>query len=95
MQGWGQLFNQGILIVLLLIFNGGGNAPYGKTATQWTYRLSFAFVLVITLWLLYYRVYKAKRSFDNVITKAKKRGSVTGCEHRFSKGPAHFRKGPY
>ena len=27
MQGWGQLFNQGILIILLLIFNGGANPP--------------------------------------------------------------------
>lgn len=25
--GWGQLFNQGMLIILLLIFNGGGNPP--------------------------------------------------------------------
>jgi hypothetical protein len=80
MQGWGQLFNQGILIVFLLIFNGGGNPPYSKTTAQWTYRLSFAFILVLTLWLLYYRVYRAKRSFDNVISKTKARGGVTGYD---------------
>ena len=30
MQGWGQLFNQGILIILLLIFNGGANPPVSR-----------------------------------------------------------------
>jgi hypothetical protein len=80
MQGWGQLFNQGILIIFLLIFHGSANPPYSEVSAQWTYRLSFAFVLLITLWLLYYRVFKAKRSFDNVISKSKARGGVTGYD---------------
>ena len=53
---------------------------YSETTAQWTYRLSFAFVLILTLWLLYYRIFKAKGSFDNVISKAKKRGGVTGYD---------------
>ena len=53
---------------------------YSETTAQWTYRLSIAIVLVLTLWLLYYRIFKARGSFDNVIAKAKKRGGVTGYD---------------
>src|SRR6202045_649668 len=53
MQGWGHLVNQVILILCLLAFHGGGSPPYGETSTQWTFRVSFAFVAVVTLWLLY------------------------------------------
>ena len=49
--GWGQLFNQAILIILLLIFTGGGNAPYGTVAAQWTFRVSFGIMAAMTLWL--------------------------------------------
>lgn len=58
MQGWGQFWNQLVLIVLLLIFNSGSSPPYSKTTVQWTYRLSFAIPAVGTLWLVYYRTYK-------------------------------------
>lgn len=58
MQGWGQWWNQVVLIILLLIFNSGSSGPYSKVTTQWTYRLSFAIPAVGTLWLVYYRVYK-------------------------------------
>jgi hypothetical protein len=52
-QGWGQFLNQAILIVLLLIFqNGRGNPPYSKRAAQLTYRVSFVFPAVGTLWLV-------------------------------------------
>lgn len=34
MQGWGQLINQAVLIILLLIFHGGANPPYGTAAAQ-------------------------------------------------------------
>lgn len=81
MQGWGQLFNQGILIILLVIFHGSGNPPYSRTSAQYTYRISFVFILLVTLWLLYYRVYRSSReSVDGVIKKAKRDGSVTGCK---------------
>ena len=56
MQGWGQFFNQSLLIVLLLIFHhGSGNPPYSAVAAQWTFRVSFAIPAVGTLWLVYYR----------------------------------------
>ncbi|GIZ40158.1 hypothetical protein CKM354_000351000 [Cercospora kikuchii] len=80
MQGWGQWFNQVILILLLLIFHGGkSGAPYNKTLVQWTYRVSFAIPAVGTLWLVYYRTYKM-RSASKVLQQAKKKGSVTGYD---------------
>ncbi|KXT00697.1 hypothetical protein AC578_8249 [Pseudocercospora eumusae] len=80
MQGWGQFFNQVILIILLLIFHGGtSSAPYGKTLVQWTYRVSFAIPAVGTLWLVYYRTYKM-RSASKQLQAAKKKQSVTGYD---------------
>ncbi|KPI36112.1 putative inorganic phosphate transporter C8E4.01c [Cyphellophora attinorum] len=80
MQGWGQFFNQVLLILLLLIFHhGSGNAPYSKLAVQWTYRVSFAIPAVGTLWLVYYRVYKMK-SASKQLQAAKKKSSVTGYD---------------
>ena len=58
MQGWGQMFNQAVLIILLLIFHGGGNPPYGQVSAQWTFRVSFGIMAVMTLWLAYFRYYK-------------------------------------
>lgn len=80
MQGWGQFFNQVILIVLLLVFHhGSGNAPYSKLAVQWTFRVSFALPAVGTLWLVYYRTYKMK-SASKQLQLAKKKASVTGYD---------------
>jgi len=62
MQGWGQMFNQVVLIVLLLIFHGSANPPYGTTSAQWTFRVQFAIMAVMTLWLAYYRYYRLKYS---------------------------------
>jgi MFS family permease len=80
MQGWGQFFNQAILILLLLIFNGShGNPPYSERATQWTTRVAFAFPAVGTLWLVYYRTYKMpypSKDLENVKRKQK----VTGYD---------------
>src|SRR5271170_1904786 len=81
MQGWGQLVNQGILIICLLMFHGGGNPPYGETSTQWTFRVSFAFVAVVTLWLLYHRVYKQYYA-DRQLRISKRKVSVTGYDTR-------------
>src|ERR1700712_4840403 len=53
MQGWGQFFNQVILIVLLLVFHHGqGGPPYSERVAQWTFRVSFAIPAVGTLWLV-------------------------------------------
>ena len=80
MQGWGQFFNQVILILLLLIFHhGSGNPPYSKLVAQWTYRVSFAIPAVGTLWLVYYRTYKMK-SASKQLAAAKKKHKVTGYD---------------
>jgi Sugar (and other) transporter len=80
MQGWGQFFNQALLIVLLIIFNSGtGDAPYLQSAVQWTYRLSFAIPAVGTLWLVYYRAYKMKYASKQLIA-AKAKSNVTGYD---------------
>jgi hypothetical protein len=80
MQGWGQFFNQAILIILLLCFHhGSGNAPYSTVAAQWTFRVSFAIPAVGTLWLVYYRTYQMK-SASKQLDAAKKKSKVTGYD---------------
>ena len=80
MQGWGQFFNQVLLILLLLVFHhGSGNAPYSELAAQWTYRVSFAIPAVGTLWLVYYRTFKM-RSASKQLSIAKKKHAVTGYD---------------
>jgi len=80
MQGWGQFLNQGLLIILLLIFHhGSGSAPYSTVAAQWTYRVSFAIPAVGTLWLVYYRTYKM-RSASKQLDMAKEKAKVTGYD---------------
>lgn len=80
MQGWGQLVNQALLIVLLLIFHhGDGNPPYGTTTVQWIWRLSFAIPAVGTLWLVYYRAYKMPHA-SRQLAAAKKKTNVTGYD---------------
>ena len=79
MQGWGQLANQGLLILCLLVFHGGGNPPYGELSAQWTFRISFAFVGVVTLYLIYHRVYKLEFA-DQHLQLSKRKHSVTGYD---------------
>jgi MFS family permease len=80
MQGWGQLINQALLIVLLLIFHhGSADPPYGLATTQWTWRLSFAIPAVGTLWLVYYRTYKMPHA-SRQLQAAKKKSNVTGYD---------------
>ena len=80
MQGWGQFFNQVILIILLLVFHhGSGNNPYSKVAAQWTYRVSFAIPAVGTLWLVYYRTYKMKAA-GKQLQATKQKQKVTGYD---------------
>ena len=79
MQGWGQFFNQAILIILLFISNSGSAAPYSHVSVQWTYRVSFAIPVVGTLWLVYYRAYKMK-SASKILAAAKKKSNVTGYD---------------
>lgn len=80
MQGWGQFVNQVILLVLLVIFNSGdGSPPYSKSAAQYTFRLSFAFPAIGTLWLLYYRIWKMPNASKKLL-EAKSRRHVTGYD---------------
>lgn len=79
MQGWGQVANQVILIILLLIFHHSGNAPYSLVSAQWTYRVSFALPAVGTLWLVYYRWYKMPLASAQ-LNAAKKKSKVTGYD---------------
>lgn len=80
MQGWGQLVNQAVLIVFLLIFHhGDGDPPYGLSTVQWTFRLSFVVPAIGTLWLVYYRVYKMPHA-SRQLSIAKRRANVTGYD---------------
>ncbi|GLA43177.1 hypothetical protein AnigIFM63309_000903 [Aspergillus niger] len=80
MQGWGQVLNQAILMILLLIFNAGsGEEPISETNTQWTYRISFVIPMVGTFWLIYYRAYHMKAA-SKQLAATKKKNSVTGYD---------------
>jgi len=80
MQGWGQFFNQVILIILLLVFHhGSGNPPYSAVSAQWTFRVSFALPAIGTLWLVYYRYYKMPLA-SKALQAAKQKASVTGYD---------------
>lgn len=80
MQGWGQFFNQVLLILLLLIFHHGtGNPPYSKVSTQWTYRIAFAAPALGTLWLVYYRTYKMPGP-SKQLQETKRKSKVTGYD---------------
>ncbi|KAJ5541774.1 hypothetical protein N7494_006850 [Penicillium frequentans] len=79
MQGWGQFANQAILILLLLIFNGGHSTGFSQTTTQWVYRVSFAIPAAGTLWLVYYRAYHM-RAASKQLEAQKKKSSVTGYD---------------
>lgn len=80
MQGWGQLANQAILIIALLIFHhGDGDPPYSPTAVQYTFRVSFFIPAVLTLWLVYYRTYKMPNA-SRQLNSAKAKAGVTGYD---------------
>ncbi|WFD38645.1 uncharacterized protein MJAP1_001606 [Malassezia japonica] len=80
MQGWGQFFNQAILILLLLIFHHGSlKTPISKVAVQWTFRVSFAFIAACTLYLVYYRYYKISYT-DQSLRDAKQRLNTSGYD---------------
>lgn len=79
MQGWGQMVNQLILVLGLLIFHGGGNPPYSELSAQWTFRVSFVFIGLVTLYLIYHRIYKLEFA-DHHLEEAKKKHSVTGYD---------------
>ncbi|KAH0534006.1 hypothetical protein FGG08_007391 [Glutinoglossum americanum] len=80
MQGWGQFFNQVILILSLIVFHHGtGKPPYSTVSAQWTFRISFAIPAIGTLWLLYYRAYKMPAASRQLLI-AKRKNRVTGYD---------------
>ncbi|SPO29969.1 related to inorganic phosphate transporter [Ustilago trichophora] len=80
MQGWGQLANQAVLIIGLLIFHGSLDAPYSETSTQWTFRVQFGIIAVFTLYLAYIRFYRMKYAQDQALQQAKKRLNTSGYD---------------
>lgn len=79
MQGWGQIFNQLVLILLLLAFSGP-EPPYGAFAAQWVFRLQFGFIAVSTLYLAYLRYYKMQYPEDNMLRDSKERLNISGYD---------------
>ncbi len=79
MQGWGQLANQLVLILVMLIFNHSINPGYGHTATQATFRISFAIAALFLLYFLYLRVYHLK-GVDHFLKASRQKTNVTGYD---------------
>jgi MFS family permease len=64
MQGWGQLFNQVALVILLLAFHHRGGPPYDAWSTQWTVRLSYVVIVPFTVYVFLRRLnaWKAEKA---------------------------------
>ena len=60
-------------------YSSGASGPYSEGVGQATYRVSFAFIALFILWLLYYRIWRIKGA-DEHIQKAKKQGNVSGYD---------------
>ena len=89
-QGWGQLFNQTILILLVLATNTNLGPGFSQVAVQWSFRLSFGFITVVALLMLYIRVYKVKTA-DDALKAAKRRQNTSGYDVRSLKlASSHF-----
>ncbi|SGY15002.1 BQ5605_C013g07201 [Microbotryum silenes-dioicae] len=80
MQGWGQVFNQALLMLLLFIFHSGRTEPpYSEKAAQYTFRVSFGIIGLLHAWLAYFRYYHIKDA-DLIVQAAKKRSNVSGYD---------------
>ncbi|GAA6061809.1 hypothetical protein JCM10212_004865 [Sporobolomyces blumeae] len=80
MQGWGQVFNQAILLICLMIFHSGNTEPpFSPRSAQATYRVQFGVAVLIHIWLLYYRIYHVKDA-DKQLRAAKGRQNVSGYD---------------
>ncbi|PWN25210.1 MFS general substrate transporter [Jaminaea rosea] len=78
MQGWGQLANQVVLILALLVTHNTLDAPFNKVSTQWTFRIQFAVIILPTLYLAYLRYYKLR--YNDTLSQAKKRLNTSGYD---------------
>ncbi|KWU43916.1 MFS general substrate transporter [Rhodotorula sp. JG-1b] len=91
MQGWGQVFNQAILLICILIFSGGQETGrFSAKATQATYRVQFGFAVLIHFWLLYHRIFKIHDA-DTLVAGVKRRQNTSGYDaHSFRLLMSHF-----
>ncbi|DBA76897.1 TPA: hypothetical protein ACH3X1_009498 [Trebouxia sp. C0004] len=78
MQGWGQFVNLSLLLMFLNIFNHGGKGPYGGGSAGATWRVSFAVLIPVAIYLLYYRVYVLKEL--KLLDQVKQRSGVKGYD---------------
>ncbi|BGP02553.1 hypothetical protein NBRC10513v2_006203 [Rhodotorula toruloides] len=80
MQGWGQVFNQCILLICLMIFHSGDtNPPFSPKTAQATYRVQFGLGILLHLWLFYHRLYQVHDA-DNLLTTSKRKHNVSGYD---------------
>lgn len=80
MQGWGQLLNQAVLLILLMIFHhGNGVPPFSESGAQAIFRVSFALPAIGTAWLVYYRWFKMPLA-SRQLNAIKKKAHVTGYD---------------
>lgn len=79
MQGWGQLANQVVLILCLLVTHNTLNPPFNLVSAQWTFRIQFGIIILPTLYLAYLRYYKLSYA-DDALSQAKKRLNTSGYD---------------
>ncbi|CAO1628156.1 unnamed protein product [Jaminaea pallidilutea] len=79
MQGWGQLANQVVLILALLVTHNTLNPPFNVVSAQWTFRIQFGIIILPTLYLAYLRYYKLTYT-DHALNDAKKRSNTSGYD---------------
>lgn len=79
MQGWGQLANQVVLILCLLVTHNSLSGVFSKTSVQWTFRLQFGIIILPTLYLAYLRYYKMTYT-DNALRESKQRNNTSGYD---------------
>ncbi|BGP42538.1 hypothetical protein JCM10449v2_006550 [Rhodotorula kratochvilovae] len=80
MQGWGQVFNQCTLLILLMIFHSGDTQPpFSARTAHATYRVQFGLAVLVHLWLFYHRLYKVHDA-DVQIRAAKRKQNTSGYD---------------
>lgn len=82
MQGWGQVANQVVLLILMVIFHDGPNRtapPYTEKTGQLVYRVSFGFIAILHAWLAYYRFWRISDA-DEALRSHKKKLNTSGYD---------------
>ncbi|BGP13522.1 hypothetical protein JCM10213_005364 [Rhodosporidiobolus nylandii] len=80
MQGWGQVFNQCVLLICLMIFHSGKTTPpFSPRTAQATFRVQFGLAVIVHAWLVYHRIYKVKDA-DKQLQAAKRKQNTSGYD---------------